>query len=468
MVPRIRPHRGLPGAMFPGAELTMRWIDIFLPEPGCNAGFDTLCAQATEAAAGLETIQQRDGLDAVSVTDRMAETGRLLFRALQEHDPGALAPGPDRPGVATLDLDHPVHDELVGYHLVGRGKQLELPWMWLHNGLDFMLRGHPVSVGDRSCDPATDPAQRPWMMRYLHSRFLVGPEGQTTLPAILPQLDASCGQAPRILFVPGHGDRAIRSLIFREAEAVMSALRDGLGGRLAARLEVPDGAVTPSELASACFGFQALHYAGPTSEAVQYDASQGEYWMNLMLEEAAQMTDDTLEELAGMEGEVLGVDPITSLLDDVSERYRQRGGVSVPVGREACAGAGDSRDRSAPRGPGRGDWLLADGPVDPARIGHGGVMPPLVYSNSFRALPLLGKRCIKAGASVFIGPALPLFSRPARRFAGGFYTALASGWCAGAAVWNAALELRRDLGAEHPAWLSYGVRGHATVALPYL
>jgi len=440
----------------------MRWIDIFLPEPGRDDRFDTLCLQAARTAATLPDLQERDGLDAVSATACMAETGRQLFQALNEARPGALAPEATRAGFSPLDLEDPLHDGLVGFQVIGQGQQLDLPWTWLHNGLDFMFRGHPIVVSDRSSDPGSDPAQRPWMMRQLRSRYLVGSGGGTSLPAILPQLEATGLQRARILFVPGHGNRSIRSLIFREADVVMTALRGAPAGQPAARLDIPDGAVTPAELATACFGYQALHYAGPTSEEAQYDASRSEYWMNRMLEEAAQLPDQKWEEYAGMEGEVLGVDPITSLLDDISERYERNGGIRETAAQAASAGGPDPSPRSG------GGWLLQDGPVDPDQIGQGGGMPPLVFSNSYLAINRLGTRCTAAGASTFVGPLAPLYSRPARRFTRGFYGAMAEGWGAGTAVWRAAGELRRSLGAEHPAWLSYGILGHGSLALPYL
>ena len=447
----------------------MRWIDIFLPEPGTNLHFDHDCQEAAAMAAGLGIIQERDGLDAVTVTSCMAETGRILFQALADTLPGALAPDPQRPGFSALAVGDRHHDELIGFHLIGRGNQLDLPWTWLHNGLEFMLVGHPICVGLHPSDPGSRVSPRPWMQHLIRSRFLVGAHGETNLPAILPQLLPSANLAPEVLFVPGHGDRNIRRLIFREAEAITSALQGGALGRHLGRLHVPDGAVTPADLAEKSLAYQALHYAGPTSEAAQYDESEGQYWMNRMLAEAAQTPDAQWEELAGMEGEVLGVDPITSLLDDVSERYQRRG-LSVPAGNRAeAAGStgipGGRYDGTASSG---GGWLLQDGPLDPARMGHRGGMPPLVFSNSYLAFAQLGRRCTQAGASTFIGPTAALYSRPARHFVGRFYSALAGGWCAGAALWRAASACRTELGKEHPAWLSYGIQGYACLALPYL
>ncbi len=121
---------------------------------------------------------------------------------------------------------------------------------------------------------------------------------------------------------------------------------------------------------------------------------------------------------------------------------------------------GYRRSRSTTR-----SWLLDDGPVNPEHLERGGILPPLVFSNSYRALPALGHRFIRPGASTFIGPVVPLFSRPARIFAGHCYGALGQGWCAGAAVWKASRECRRELGDNHPAWLSYGVQGYGKLAL---
>ena len=63
---------------------------------------------------------------------------------------------------------------------------------------------------------------------------------------------------------------------------------------------------------------------------------------------------------------------------------------------------------------------------------------------------------------------MPLFSRPARIFAGHFYQALGGGWNAGAAVWKAAGACRQEFGKKHPVWLSYGTQGYGSLALPYL
>ncbi len=55
-----------------------------------------------------------------------------------------------------------------------------------------------------------------------------------------------------------------------------------------------------------------------------------------------------------------------------------------------------------------------------------------------------------------------------RIFAGYLYNNLSDGWSSGAAVWNASQQIKDELGKEHPAWLSYGLRGYGTLALQYL
>jgi hypothetical protein len=83
-------------------------------------------------------------------------------------------------------------------------------------------------------------------------------------------------------------------------------------------------------------------------------------------------------------------------------------------------------------------------------------------------VPELGSRFVRAGTSTFVGPLVPLYSSPARLYAGHLYRGMGRGWCAGAAAWWAAAECRRQLGSEHPAWLSYGVLGFGSLSLQYL
>ena len=455
----------------------MRWIDIILPEPGTHHLYDRFVAEARTAGVTLAEVQTRDGLDAPTVVKAMQDIGNKLFQAIGSTDSGAFDADRSRPGSSVPDLGLDEHDDLMGFHLVAAYDHLDLPWTWLHNGIEFLLEKHPICVSDRPADPPTGDQLRPWMQRQIRAGFLIGADGSNALRGILKQLRPDSVAAPELLFVPGHSEQKIRRLIYREAEAIELALGAASLGEALARLHLPQSALTPRELSGQGWVYQGIHFAGPTSQPARVDDAEGEYWMNRLVEEAAAPSDHQIAEAAGMEGEVVGIDPVTALLDAVSEKYDREGppldaAVAGSGQGDAVAAAGSgsrhSRDRSGDSGSSAHGWLLPDGPVDPASLNRGGGVPPLVFSNSFCALPNMGDRFLAAGASTFIGPMLPLFSRPARIFTGYAYDALGDGWCAGAAIWKAARECRRELGKEHPAWLSYGVQGYGSLALQYL
>lgn len=437
----------------------MRWFDIILPEPGIDRDLDRDLAEAGAAAVRYREIQERDGLDAPSLVPLAEATGRILFAAVSGAVPGAF----DRTRrAATLDspaLGEPAHDALCGFHLVVDAGWLGLPWTWLHNGISFVFEQHPVCASLRPAALPAPRAGRPWMQRQVRAGFLVGDGGSQDLRAIRDQLQAPGSRLPDLLFIPGHSDPQMRRLIYREAEAIADALGAGPGGRPLARLEVPVEAVTPGRLCDQNVAYQVLHFAGPTSMPARHDDTLGEYWMNRLVEEAAFGDDESLAEALGLEGEVLGIDPVTSLLDDVCASHERRG---------ARATAGAPAAGVAGSGAGSSSWLLDDGPVAPETLARRGQLPPLVFSNSWCAVPELGARFVRAGASTFVGPLVPLYSRPARLYAGHLYSRMGRGWCAGAAAWQAAAACRSELGREHPAWLSYGVLGFGSLALQYL
>ncbi len=455
----------------------MRWIDIILPEPETNQKLDTMLAEAARGLEELELIQQRDGLDNVSVVRQMAEVGQLLFQGIIAVDPLAFDPAEDRKGSRVPLLEDKEHDTLVGYHVVADSTWPSLPWNWLHNGLEFLLEKHPIVASSQGSDIPVGNTGRPWMERCRRAEFLVGDDGSSALVETLDQLRPEDQTSPEFLFVPGHTDDKIRRMIFREAEAIEGALSAASSvPRPLARIHVPPTPVTPGQLSGLSLTYQALHFAGPVSHAGGSPDGEQADWMDRLVQDMHSRTDDELEQAFGLEGEVLGIDPITSLLDDVSEKYDQQQLAGHHANETAAAaqgraGGGSSREMTGDSVGGRVSstpWLLEDGPVEPESLGKAGGIPPLVYSNSYRALPELGARFIAAGASTFIGPVVPLFSRPARIFSGYCYQALGEGWCAGAAVWKAARNCRRELGRDHPAWLSYGVYGFGTLALHYL
>ena len=453
----------------------MRWIDIILPEPATHRKLDSLMAKASSQLDGLELIQQRDGLDNITVVEQMAKVGRLLFQGVTAVDSEAFHPASVQGGCSVPPLADKEHDELVGYHLVVPPCWTHLPWNWLHNGVGFLLGKNPIVTSGLVSSLPAGALLRPWMQRCRRAEFLVDDEGANNLAGILDQLRPHDQSAPEFLFVPGHTEERIRRMIYREGEAITSALDGTNLARPLAKVQIPHNPITPGQLSGMSLTYQALHFAGPVSYAATGSEEDQPDWMDQLAEDLNAPADGVLESTFGLEGEVLGVDPITSLLDDVCDRYDQEQLAghhsyqedALQMGGRNIAGHGQPGEEGNRNGA-SSPWLLDDGPVEPESLGRAGGVPPLVYSNSYRALPQLGQRFIDAGASTFIGPVVPLFSRPARIFSGYCYQALGEGWCAGAAVWKAAQNCRRELGEEHPAWLSYGVHGYGTLALQYL
>ena len=456
----------------------MRWIDIILPEPTMHQELDNRLTAASALAAEIPTLQEQYGLDSIRVLEMMARAGQELFQGVLAGVPGAFSSsrGPESREIPALG--QPGHDGLVGYHIVTVEAWVGLPWSWLHNGVGFLFEKHPICAAGRGSSLPGGNLHRPWMQRLTRAGFLVGEEGGNTLKETISQLRPAGAGRPEILFVPGHTDRKRRQLIYREAELIEGALEHGCQGETLLHLDLPLNPVTPSDLVKQGLQYQAIHFAGPTSQPAQPSDHDGEYWMNSLIEETTLPDAHELEDALGLEGEILGVDPVTSLLDDIVERYEtagapldtvsasQAGSADMGSGSRAVSG-GEFNHPAIPAAAAR-SWLLDDGPVNPENLERSGILPPLIFSNSYQALPALGHRFVRAGASAFIGPVVPLFSRPARIFAGHCYGAMGRGWSAGAAVWKASQDCRRELGADHPAWLSYGIQGYGQLALQYL
>ncbi|MEZ4386584.1 MAG: hypothetical protein R3D98_03230 [Candidatus Krumholzibacteriia bacterium] len=410
----------------------MRWIDIVLPSVGACPDTDRLLAEARALVDGIPALQERHGLDAPAVTARIEQTGRLLFEAVVANQPDAFRDDPGRDGATT-----PGKIDRVGYHIVADADRVGLPWHWLHNGVNAILDQWPVASACHGSHVESITPQRLWMQRQSESLFN------------LPAADLQRAR-PEILFVPGHGKDEIRRLMFREAEGIDLALAGP--SEPPARLRIP-GAVTPGLLAARAMLYQVLHFAAPTSQPPEVSQAGEQRWLAGLMAAAGQPASDaeTVDELVGAEFEVLGVDPVEVALDQALAAYTRRG---VPAA--IAAGGGHAADDG---------WLLDDGPIAPEHLGRDGCLPPLVFSNSWCSLHWLGHRFTVAGASTFVGTAIPLFSRPARLFAAQFYEALARGGCVGEASREAALRLRERLGPEHPAWLAYGVQGFGTLRL---
>jgi hypothetical protein len=416
----------------------MRWIDISLPRPGDCPESERLLAEAQTLAAEIPGLQQRHGLDTQAVTGRMLSVGQLLFRSVVAADPEAFRPDESRTAARTPNGDHAEADRELGYHLIVAPEHAGLPWHWLHNGLASVLDAGAICVAEHgSRVPEVDPP-RLWMQRHSHCLF----EGQDQTGAER--------RRPEILFVAGHGQDEIRRLMFREADGIDQALGARVPAR--ARLRIP-GAVTPGLLASRAMLYQGLHFAAPTSQPPEISRAGENRWLAGLMAAAGQPGAEAVDELVGMELEVLGIDPVEVALDQATTAYARRG-AATPIG----AVAGRSSGLSA------ADWLLDDGPVLPEQLGSRG-LPPLVFSNSWCSLHWLGQRFREAGSSTFVGTAIPVFSRPARLFASLFYEALGTGRCCGSAHRQAALALRERLGPDHPGWLAHGVQGYGSLRL---
>ena len=414
----------------------MRWIDISLPPTGTCPETDRQLDEARSRTEAIPDLQEKQGLDNPAVTVAMERIGRLLFSAVTAHDSEAFCPDPERPGTPNPSDDLDFDQHRLGYHLVADQHQGGLPWHWLHNGVEFLLEKYGISVAKHgSRVPEINPP-RIWMQHHSDALF----DHETTADIQRHR--------PEILFVPGHGRDEIRRLMFREAEGIDAALAALAPPR--GRLRIP-GAVTPGLLAARAMLYQALHFAAPTSQPPEVSGAGENRWLAGLMAAAGQPDATTVDELVGQDLEILGVDPVEVALDHALETYQRRG---APV---AVASGATSSTGSA--------WLLDDGPVSPEHLGRDGCLPPLVFSNSWCSLHWLGQRFLDAGASTFVGTAIPLFSRPARLFAALYYGFLGDQHDAGAAHRQAALALREKLGPEHPAWLAYGIQGYGALRL---
>jgi hypothetical protein len=410
----------------------MPWIDIVLPPTGACQETDRRLDEARAVAGSIPGLQERHGLDSPAVTQRIEEAGRLLFAAATAADSELFRPDDDRPGAA----DPRGGVGRLGFHLVADEQQLGLPWTWLHNGVEFLLEKYAITAARHgSRVPEADPP-RLWMQRHSDALF-AGEVGE-------PERSR-----PEILFVPGHGRDEIRRLMFREAEGIDQSLQSSSNPR--GRLRIP-GSVTPGLLAARAMLYQALHFAAPTSQPPEVSGAGENRWLAGLIAAAGHQDADAVDELVGQDMEILGVDPVEAAIDQAVEAHARRGA-------EVSVGSGAGLAGAAP------GWMLEDGPVCPEHLGRDGVLPPLIFSNSWCSLAWLGQRFLDAGASTFVGTAIPLFSRPARLFAALFYGFLGDGQTAGLAHRNAALALREKLGPEHPAWLAYGLQGYACLRL---
>lgn len=425
----------------------MRWLDIDLTCDQDATRRRDLLDRAHARRDALLLRQKRDGTDSPNLLPALAELGQLLFRAAGTVGEDVFAPDRETADAHSPDLDGAAGSAHLGYHLVVAPEDLVLPWTCLHNGVRFLIEEAAVCAGHHGSAPTHE--ARPWSRRWEDLVFTERALGPTRLADAVRRFRPEACAEPGILFLDGYGGRGDSSRTREERELLRGALETrGDGERLAA-LETPTGPMTPSRLARTGNRYQAFHFSDVTSSpATASGMSRG--WEALARDLAFPPDDDD-------DVELVGVDPMTALLDQVVERAESgRLNAARPSGSAGTATVAGER------------WLLEDGPITPEDLARYDATPPLVFSNSYLGLPSLGPRFLKAGASAFVGPHLAVAPHDSSRFAADFYRALARGANTAGALRQAALACRDRRGPAHPAWLSYGILGSGALALQYL
>jgi len=432
----------------------MRWLDIDIRSRSRDSEVNAFLERAQARYGTLAAVQHESGLDGPQVLSCLEEIGQLLFRAARAADASAFAP--DRTdGVtrAPAPLNAPSDGDGPGYHLIVPDAALGLPWTALHNGVRFLIEQAPICVATRGSRPDDDARpQRPWMRRWADDAFTEAALGPASLGELVRRYRPEACAEPAILFLDGQGGDAGSAHGRRERDMIDGALEvRGDGARLA-RLETPARALTPATLAATAHTYGGFHFSGATAAA---GAAAGTSADALDLDILSPGTGSVLDDDADLE--VVGVDPVTALLDQINEKADA--GALAPWTRPGAALA-----VALPASC----WQLEDGPVRPEDLARTDAAPPLVFSNSYLSLQALGARFLAAGTSSFVGPQLALAPERASAFSAEFYNALARGNAAAEALRQAALACRSRWGAHHPAWLGYGILGSGALALQYL
>lgn len=422
----------------------MRWLDIDLTEVRDGSAVSDFLERAEARRDDLAALQRDCGLDSPQVLSGLEEIGQLLFRAAHAADATAFAPDREdgvvrAPSAATV-ADTPGH----GYHLRVDPSHLGLPWTALHNGLHFLIERAPICASTRGAEP-TDP-ERSWMRRWADDALTEAAFGPATVGDLVDRFRPGDCAEPAILFLDGQAANAGGGQSRLERDMIDGALETLSDGRRLARLETPPPALTPSRLARASRDYKAVHFSGATAVPPRApDADRA--W-------AAPPAAETIVDEEDLE--IVGVDPVTSLLDRINEK--------ADAGRLAPWSDGALNLKVAPAPA----WELEDGPVRPEDLAREHAAPPLIFSNSYLSLASLGPRFLEVGTSVFVGSQLAVAPDRAGEYAAEFYHALARGRSAAEALREAALTCRERWGCHHPAWLAYGIIGSGALALHYL
>jgi len=405
----------------------MRWIEIDLTMPHEEETFRERLETVRDRQLELPRLQDDCGLDSPLIVRFMAEQGQRLFRVLQGHVPESL----------TLEGDDP-----VGFHLHVKASDLTLPWNLLHDGLRFLLERAAICASTRPLIPETIPGDQPWLARHHETRFTDEALGTSSPDATARRYRPIECADPEVLFLSTGGNASVQIHARQERHIIDSALATSCGGIRLAGLDSEANVLTPAELVRRSSCYPAFHYFAstrwpqPVGEAPENGFGR---WADI------PETGSSLE--------VLGVDPIDVLLDEVVSRRADA----------AVSGAFSSTATLVEPA-----WQFEDGHLRPEDLARSGVMPALVFSNSYLSLEALGHRFLDSGASTFLGTQAVISTDDARTYSGDFYHAMALGMNAAAAQRQAALEAKQRHGADHPLWLSYGLVGAGELALQYL
>ena len=408
----------------------MRWIEIDLID--APTAVVELLQAARARQEELSRLQTDLGLDSPMITRFLEEQGQLLFRAVQLGSPGAFAADPGTPHA---------------YHLIVSESDLDLPWNCLHNGIRFLLEDAPICASLWGLGPSFESPPLPWMNRWRETSFADDALGDADAAAVARRYRPEDVGEPEILFVNGRADGPGRARAWEERAQLDAALDATCDGVRLARLDAPADPPTPSAIVRRGRSYQAFHYTDVTHRQPK-PSTTGPLDIHALSAEGDHPGGDI---------DIVGVDPVTSILDEVSaraERDLPPSWAARPVATaQACA---------APA------WEFEDGPLRPEDLKRHQAAPPLVFSNSWLSLPSLGARFLRAGTSTFVGTQALVANRDARSHGAYNYQAMAAGLGAAEAVREAALAAWERLGPDHPLWLSYGVVGMGPLALQYL
>ena len=426
----------------------MRWIDIDLRHCDETPNSSHLLERAAARSGDLCRLQAEHGFDSPFILRELEQIGQLLFKACQAHDPAVFSPEHKTGTTDPEILDLASRDASDGYHLILSDRHLALPWTCLHNGVGFLLEHHPICAARTGSQHPLEEGKT-WARRREDVIFTGQALGPVRLDEIIDRMRPQGCAVPEILYLGAGDPGPDATALDRQGENLLKSLNASARGRLA-DMRLLNGSPTPGRVIKSGYRYQGFHFADNTmAPPAGGDGGFASEWLGV------SDRDGVLAD--AMEAEVVGVDPITALLDDINERA-DSGLVSEAIaGRTAQA----LLERTA-------CLRTQDGPVNPEDLGYHRATPPLVFSNTYCSLRELGERFLSAGASVFVGPQARIPVTRSGEFAQDYYFHLGSGVSAGEAFRLAALDMRDRTGRWDPVWLFYGMIGHGSLALQYL